>query len=437
LLERIHDLRTTSTIPALLLFLFSLPSLPLNAGQEGGKNRRRESDRTPSIKALCERLKIGPGGVVADIGCGNGSDSFRFAAVVGKEGTVYAEEISEGKVKGVEKEAKKRELSQVVPILGKADDPNLPHGKADLIYMRLVFHHFSKPREMLRNMWLDLKPGGHLVIVDRARGPLRVWVSFESRQNRHNWTSDLAVVRMAREEGFLFKDILEDLWAEKDSFVLAFQRPLEGPRPAGDCDLPLPLDARKLVDAIPLPGSGKLNIALLALDRGRAILPALNEALGSRACIFDFVLEEWALTKEEVPPNPDGVKVETIRIEEGGFTVPGGVAFDAVLFIDAYHRLWNPLPVLACLHRNLAPGGFVVVVDRNAPEGEPRRLSNHRRRISSTLVRSELEQAGFEVSPGMGSPTPDRFGLIFRPRSKQRWVRGNPVPAGDLAWNRE
>ncbi len=400
-----------------VLAVLPLLFLPVHLGAAQAPNRES------AIKAFCERLKIGEGSVIADIGCGNGNDSFLFADVVGEKGTVYAEEIAESKVKQLRKAVEQKKKTQVIPILGKPEDPGIPDGKVDLIYMRLVFHHFSKPRLMLKSMWQDLKPGGYLVIVDRRKGPLRNWVSMESRQKRHSWTSEMTVVRLAREEGFNFFDLLDEIWYEKDPFVVVFQKPLGLTEPAGEHDLPLSIDGCRLADAIPFPKEGPLNVALIALDRSRAILPALKEKLGSRARIFDIVLEEWALTMEEVPPNPEEVRVEHLRTEEGCLVVPQGIAFHVVLFADSYHRLWEPVSLLASLHRNLAPGGFLVVMDRMAPEGEPRRFSGHRRRVDPVLTRSEIERAGFRASDGIAPPAEDRFGLIFRPKAGQRWVR--------------
>ena len=99
--------------------------------------------------------------------------------IVGETGTVYPEEIDEGKVKGLEKSAAEKKLPQVRPILGKGDNPCLPEKSVDAIYVRHVYHHFAQPRPMLRGMWRGLKPGGHLVVVDRRLGTLQDWVPRE------------------------------------------------------------------------------------------------------------------------------------------------------------------------------------------------------------------------------------------------------------------
>ena len=42
-----------------------------------------------------------------------------------------------------------RRLLQVQAVLGRADAPCLPPNAVDLAFMRQVYHHFTKPREML------------------------------------------------------------------------------------------------------------------------------------------------------------------------------------------------------------------------------------------------------------------------------------------------
>ncbi len=395
------------------------------------------ADRASSIRAVCQRLGIGEGKVVADVGCGGGPDSFVLAAVVGPRGTVFAEEIVEAKVKETLAGAKEKKLSQVVPVLGQSDDPRLPDGLVDLVYMHFVFHHFSAPGEMLRSLWRDLKPGGSMVVVEQGRGPLRDWVSLEEREKSHHRTGETTVVRLAREAGFLFGGVLDDLWDEKDTFALHFEKPREGAEPAGDPDLPLPLDARGLVEALPFDRTGPVTLAVVALDRGRDVLPALTASLGPRSRVFDVVLEEWATSRDEVPPVPPGARVEVLRAEEGALAVPAGVRFDAVLFMDGYHRLWDPAPLIIRLTKSLSPRGFLAVVDRKGPAEEPRRLAGHRRRIDAGRVRADLEKLAFDPPLEVRPPAADRFGLLFRPRPGRRWVRlqlqFEPLPGpGDL-----
>lgn len=109
---------------------------------------QRAPGRTAAIETLCQRLEIGPGAVIADVGCGEGLDSVVFARVVGKTGTVLAQEIDAAKLKMVVQVAGQRGLHQITPVLGQSDDPRLPGGLAHLIYLNRVFHHFAKPQAM-------------------------------------------------------------------------------------------------------------------------------------------------------------------------------------------------------------------------------------------------------------------------------------------------
>lgn len=135
--------------------------------------------RAEAISRLAARLGLGKGGVVADIGAGNGPDTWVFAEIVGPTGKVYAEEITEKPAKSLQGAAEKRELPQVRAVQGRDDDPALPRDAVDLAYMRFVYHHMSKPREMLHGIRRALKPAGYFVVVDQHRGTLRDWVPRE------------------------------------------------------------------------------------------------------------------------------------------------------------------------------------------------------------------------------------------------------------------
>jgi ubiquinone/menaquinone biosynthesis C-methylase UbiE len=395
----------------LLLVLSGLLSTNLPAAE----NASGSTNRSNAIKALCARLEIGPGAVVADVGCGDGPDTMVFAAIVGERGTVLAQEIDTAKLKNVVETADKRGFHQVVPVLGQSEDPHLPDGYANLIYMNRVFHHFARPQAMLQHLLADLKPGGWLVIVDQQKGPLTDWTPVESREKQHHWTSELTVVRLAREAGFLFHDVLDDLWFEKPPFVLVFRKPVKPVRQIGDPDPARLLDADAVVKLLPLPQAGNGSVVFCGLDAGREVLPVLKAKAPTSSRFFDLVLEEWALSKEELPPAAQTPGVEILRTEKGDLALPADVQPGLVLFVDAYQRLWDPAPLLRRLKQQMPESGRLVVLDRKGPEAEPRRLANHRRRISPTLVTEEMRKAGFQLQRKLPAPEKDRFILVFAP----------------------
>ena len=397
----------------------------LKAAEEGkgkeacAEEAKNEQQRAEAIRKVCRALGIGPGNAVADIGCGEGVDTVTFASVVGPRGKVYAEEIAPGALTNMIQKVRALNLEQVVPVLGQSADPCLPPGVLDLEYMHYVFHHFSHPREMLRRLWLGLKPGGLLVIIDREKGPLKVWVEDETREKNHNWTGETTVVRLARESGFLFEEALEDVWFEKEPFVLVFRKPARPTAAVLDPDPALPFKADAVVRRLAIPKGKQAKLAFFGLDQSRVLLPALQKKLGRGGTIYDVLIEEWATSTNEIPPTPSGVKVGVLRTAAGKLPPSASqLTFNAVVFADAYHRLWDPAKLLAQLRAELAKNGWVVVLDRNGPAGEARRFAGHRRHIAPSLVREEFARAGFELVSELKPPAPDRFLLRFRVRGR-------------------
>lgn len=390
--------------------LTAVALLALRSSQAAGS--QNHPNRSQALHAICQRLNIGPGAVIADVGCGNGSDSMVFAGIVGEGGAVLAQEINADNLKKVVENAAKKGLHQVTPVLGQSDDPRLPDGLADLLYMNRVFHHFSQPQPMLARMRADLKPGGYLVIVDQQKGPLTDWTSMENREKQHHWTGETTVVRLAREAGFFFHDVLDDLWHESQPFVLVFRKPSEPRASRGDPDLPLPLDAEAVISGLPLPGDGS-SVLFCGLDQGRVVLSALKEKLPASVPCFDLVIEEWALSRQELPSGTPQPGIEVLRTEKGSLVVPEAVRLGLVLFVDSYHRLWNPPPLLQALKQRLTSSTQIAVIDQAGPDAESRRLAGHRRRISPKEVIQEMNQAGFRLRQTLPAPAPDRFFLLF------------------------
>jgi SAM-dependent methyltransferase len=385
-----------------------------SSGDRQARAREENQQRAAALRAIAERLGVGAGATIADIGAGNGRDSWVFAEIVGRDGKVLSEEIDSGKTKGIEEEAKKRGLVQVQAVLGNTTDPLLPAGSVDLAYMNRVYHHFTRPREMLQAIWRALKPDGYLVIVDQRLGTLADWVPLDERGGKHFPTAETTVVREAREQGFRFVAYAEDCWKGTDQFVLIFQRPAGLAAPDRDPDPLPPLPGELVSQLLPPSGASYHRVALVALGEGRKLIAPLLEATSGEA--VDIVLEEWATQKDQRPPLPAGAEIPSVLTENGDPKL-GDEPLDAVYFLDTYHLLFHGPELLAKLAERLVPEARVYVLDRSSPQPISHREASHRRMIAPETVKEEMGQAGFELEREMSPPAKGRFLLVF---SKKR-----------------
>lgn len=125
----------------------------------GAPTWQGEADRLATL------LEWRAGSVVADIGAGDGELTVLAVKHVGASGKVYSTELDAQKVAHLE-ELAKRDPSIKVLRAGEADT-NLPAGCCDSIYMRLVYHHLTKPAEIDASLLRALRPGGRLAVIER------------------------------------------------------------------------------------------------------------------------------------------------------------------------------------------------------------------------------------------------------------------------------
>jgi predicted methyltransferase len=382
----------------------------------------KPKDRAESIHAIVSHLGSDKGSVVADIGAGGGRDTWVFAKIVGETGTVFAEEITENKVKSLESEAEKKGFRQVHAVLGCSSDPCLPPNSIDLAFMCYVYHHFAKPREMLRGIWRGLKPGGHLVVVDRRLGTLRDWVPRHLREKKHFWIAETTVVREAREEGFVFTCCAEQCWHEKDHFALIFQRPEKLETPGRDPDPFRSISMEKSRHLFLPLGRPYRQPVFVALGEARKLMAPILENSSGKG--LEIILEEWATQKEERPPLPSDVSLPSVLTENGDPHL-GAKQIDVIFFLDSYHLLFHGKTLLAKIHEKLMPAGCVYILDRRAEKTLSRRETSHRRMIRPETVKQEMAEAGFYLWFSGPRITPDRFLLVFGK------VRPKKVPPDD------
>lgn len=121
-------------------------------------------DRKPD--RIMEVLALNKGDQVADLGAGGGYFTFRFADAVGTTGTVYAVDIDPNMTEYIEYESKRQGKGNINVILATRDNPRLPQGKLDLIFISNTYHHLSDRSVYLKNMKRYLRAGGKVAIVE-------------------------------------------------------------------------------------------------------------------------------------------------------------------------------------------------------------------------------------------------------------------------------
>lgn len=126
------------------------------------ESRQREEDCTTMLK----ELQLEPGQMVADIGCGNGFYSLAMAQQLGKEGRVYAVDIQGEMLRLLQARAQDAKIKNIKPILGTLIDPKLPEGEIDLVLLVDVYHEFSHPEQMLKQIRASLKPTGRVALAE-------------------------------------------------------------------------------------------------------------------------------------------------------------------------------------------------------------------------------------------------------------------------------
>jgi ubiquinone/menaquinone biosynthesis C-methylase UbiE len=118
------------------------------------------------IHEVAASLELDEGDVVADLGAGTGPFAMAFAAHVKDKGKVYAVDIDAGFFPYIQERAKKIGFTNIVTVLGRPDDPNLPANDVDMAFFHDVLHHIDNRQGYLKTLVKYLKPDGRIAIID-------------------------------------------------------------------------------------------------------------------------------------------------------------------------------------------------------------------------------------------------------------------------------
>ncbi|NJS14520.1 MAG: class I SAM-dependent methyltransferase [Sphingopyxis sp.] len=157
------------------------PTVSTKWSTEEARDRVREADQ------IMDAAAVAPGMTVADIGAGDGYYTVRLAQRVGERGRVLAQDIQPKVIDRLADRVARERLDNVSLKLGAVDDPRLPPGSFDRVFLVHMYHEIEEPYAFLWRLYPSLRAGGEVIVVDSDRPtgqhgiPLRLLVcEFET-----------------------------------------------------------------------------------------------------------------------------------------------------------------------------------------------------------------------------------------------------------------
>lgn len=128
-----------------------------------------QRDRVNEAHTVMDLAGIAEGASVADIGAGEGYYTVRLAKRVGKKGRVLAQDIDRAALARLGARAEAQRLDNVSIKPGEPDDPRLPAGSFDRIFLVHMYHEVGEPYAFLWRLRPALRNGGKVIVVDVDR----------------------------------------------------------------------------------------------------------------------------------------------------------------------------------------------------------------------------------------------------------------------------
>lgn len=190
----------------------------------------KERDQWMELSKIFEWTDVREGYVVADIGCHEGYFSMHLAKKVGNRGTVFAVDVREDRLKTLKEIAIKRKLENIQAIKGDYDNPKLPGGQLDIVFIMDTYHEMDDHEEILAHVKKALKPQGKIVILEKLKKHSRN--KSRSHQAEAHTLSPKYVKKELSKAGFTINRVVTDFgrWEnnpDKKMWILIGEKEIE------------------------------------------------------------------------------------------------------------------------------------------------------------------------------------------------------------------
>lgn len=149
--------------------------------QDGRRRGRGSSEQYLAKETILSELRVVPGSVILDAGCGNGYMAKAFCQALNGSGRVYALDRSTEAIDALGAEVAGTRIHALAADVTKSTP--LPKGAVDLIYLSNVFHIWTE--EQIRGFNQEarrlLKPGGRLAVVALEKRPMPIGPPLDMR----------------------------------------------------------------------------------------------------------------------------------------------------------------------------------------------------------------------------------------------------------------
>ncbi len=122
---------------------------------------------------VMDTVGVKPGMTIGEVGAGHGYFTFHLSRRVGDSGKIYANDIASRALAALRRKAENEGITNIETIIGEVENPLLPEGILDMVFIVNAFHDLAKPVELLNNLVPSLKPDAPVVIIDRDPSKFR------------------------------------------------------------------------------------------------------------------------------------------------------------------------------------------------------------------------------------------------------------------------